>query len=152
MSTLSRRERLPCQAGLATNPGDYPDALFLDITLPDSRMMRGREGLLPVSQLLLCLCLCLCLRRRRRPRHRLWWWPSQKRLWSKSLKRNAGRSRERLLRPRHAPARNRNHCEGNAHVQKYRSRSNQSVFFSFFFYFGLFSFSFIFAIIASFLL
>jgi hypothetical protein len=93
------------------------------MTLRDTRMMRGERGreclLLPMTLFRLPL-LCPQKRHRPRPRHRRWWrlrLRQQKQLWLKSLSRNAGRPR---VRPRHAAARNRNHCEGNAHVPKYK--------------------------------
>jgi hypothetical protein len=63
--TPSQRVRLRRQANLPTHPYDYPDREFLDMTLRDTRMMRGerrREGLLlPVTLLRLPL---LYLRKR----------------------------------------------------------------------------------------
>lgn len=89
------------------------------MTLRDTRTMKEREngtdGLPPVPRLLLCL--------RKWPpsrsRHRWWSRPRQKQLWSKSPSRNARRPG---VRPSHAAARNLNHCEGIAHVPKYRFR------------------------------
>jgi hypothetical protein len=104
---------------------------FLNIPLLDTWMMRerGKEGLFFVPRL-------LYLRKRRRRRHRRWWRLRQKRLLSKAPSQTAGRSTVRATR---AAARNRNHCEGNAHVPKYRSRVPNNYMFHF--YFCLFSFS-----------
>ena len=83
------------------------------------RSERGTVGLL---LLLTVILLLLCLRKRHQSRPRQWRWRQrqqklQNQLWSKkSPKRNVGRSR---VRPRHAAARNRKPCKGNAHVPKY---------------------------------